>query len=116
MPRRARMALTAACFGALLLVAIWYAAHYVPFVRHADASVLGGFVGLDRPRLDRLTNAIAGLCDPVPFVFLAAIPVLVAIVRGRPRVAIALAVILVCANETTELLKPLLTGPRDPVM
>jgi membrane-associated phospholipid phosphatase len=115
MPRRARMALTAACFGALLLVAIWYAAHYIPFVRHADASVLGGFVGLDRPRLDRWTNAIAGLCDPGPFVFLAAMPVAVAFLRGRVRVAVMLAVILLCANETTELLKPLLAGPRDPV-
>jgi membrane-associated phospholipid phosphatase len=115
MPRRARMALTAACLGALLLVAIWYAAHYVPFVRHADAAVLGGFVGLDRPRLNRLTNAIAGLCNPQPFVFLAAIPVLVAFLRGRTRVAVVLALILLCANETTELLKPLLAGPRDSV-
>jgi membrane-associated phospholipid phosphatase len=107
------MALTAACVGALLLAAIWYAAHYVPFARHADASVLGGFVGLDRPGLNRLTNAIASLCDPEPFVFLAAIPVLVAFVRGRPRIALTLLAILLCANETTELLKPLLAGPRD---
>jgi hypothetical protein len=46
-------------------------------------------------------------------VFLAAIPVLIAFLRGRPRVAVTLAVILLCANETTELLKPLLAGPRD---
>jgi membrane-associated phospholipid phosphatase len=115
MPRRARLALSGACIGVLLLVAIWYAAHQIGFVRHADASVLNGFVGLGRPRLDRLTNAVAGLCDPKPFVFLAAIPVLVALLRGRPRVAITLAVILLCASETTELLKPLLAGPRDPV-
>jgi membrane-associated phospholipid phosphatase len=115
MPRRARMALFGACIGVLLLVAIWYAAHQIGFVRHADAAVLNGFVGLDRPRLNRLTNAIANLCDPQPFVFLAALPVLVAFLRGRPRVAITLAVILLCANETTELLKPLLGGPRDPV-
>jgi membrane-associated phospholipid phosphatase len=115
MPRRARLALSGACIGVLLLVAIWYAAHYIGFVRHADASVLNGFVGLGRPRLNRLTNAIAGLCDPKPFVFLAAMPVLVAFLRGRPRVAITLAVILLCASETTELLKPLLAGPRNPV-
>jgi membrane-associated phospholipid phosphatase len=115
MPRRARLALSGACIGVLLLVAIWYAAHYIGFIRHADASVLNGFVGLGRPRLNRLTNAIAGLCDPKPFVFLAAMPVLVACLRGRPRVAITLAVILLCASETTELLKPLLAGPRDPV-
>jgi membrane-associated phospholipid phosphatase len=114
------MALTGGATGVLLLVAIWYAAHYIGFVRHADASILSGFVGLGRPHaehgrpgLDRLTNAIAGLCDPKPFVVLAALPVLVAFLRGRPRVAVTLAVILLCANESTELLKPLLAGPRD---
>jgi membrane-associated phospholipid phosphatase len=110
------MALTAAGAGVVLLAVIWWASHYVAFVRHADASVLGGFVGLYRPRLDRLTHAVAALCDPDPFVFLAAIPVLVAFLRGRPRVALTLAVILLCANETTELLKPLLAGPRDMVV
>ena len=109
------MALTAACFGVVLLAAIWYAAHYIPFARHADASILNGFIGLERPGLDRLTSAIAGLCDPKPFVVLAAVPVLVAFMRGRPWVAVTIAVILLCANETTELLKPLLAGPRDQV-
>jgi membrane-associated phospholipid phosphatase len=109
------MALTAACLGVLLLAVVWYAAHYIPFARHADASVLSGFIGLERPGLDRLTRAIARLCDPGPFVVLAAVPVIVAFARGRPRLAITIAVILLCANETTELLKPLLAGPRDPV-
>jgi hypothetical protein len=35
-------------------------------------------------------------------------------VRRRPRVALMIAVVLLCANETTELLKPLLAAPRDP--
>jgi len=113
MRKRARMALTGACTGVVLLFVIWYAAHYIGFVRHADASILNGFVGLGGPRLDRLTNAIAGICDPKPFVVLAAVPVLVAFLRGRPRVAVTLVVILLCASETTELLKPLLAGPRD---
>jgi membrane-associated phospholipid phosphatase len=115
MPRRARLALSGACIGVLLLVAIWYAAHQIGIVRRADASVLNGFVGLGRPRLDRLTNAIANLCNAKPFVFLAALPIVVAFVRGRPRVAITLTLILLCANEATELLKPLLAGPHDPV-
>ena len=92
MPRRARLALTGACIGVLLLVAVWYAAHHIGFVRHADATMLNGFVGLDRPRLnDGVTNSIASLCDPSPYVFLAALPVLVAFLRGRPRVAVTLA-------------------------
>jgi membrane-associated phospholipid phosphatase len=127
MPRRARLALSGACIGVLLLVAIWYAAHYIGFVRHADASILSGFVGLGHPhpgfgqshvgfgrsRLNTLTNLITGLCGPQRFVVLAALPVLVAFLRGRPRTAVMLCVILLCANETTELLKPLLAGPRD---
>ncbi len=44
------MALSGAGIGVLLLVAIWYAAHYIGFVRHADASILNGFLGLGRPR------------------------------------------------------------------
>ena len=115
MPRRARTALIGAATGVALLAAVWYAAHYIAPVRAADASILNGFVDLTRPRLDRLTTFIADLCNPNEYVFLAALPVIVALVRGRPRVAAMLAIVLLCANETTQLLKPLLAGPRDPV-
>jgi membrane-associated phospholipid phosphatase len=116
MPTRARQALMGAAFGVLLLVAIWYAAHYIGVVKRADASILSGFLELGRPRLDRITIRIASLCSPGSFVILAAMPVLVALFRGRPRVAITLALILLGANETTELLKPLLAAPHDPVV
>jgi membrane-associated phospholipid phosphatase len=113
MPRRARMALCGAGTGVLLLVVLWYAAFHVGAVRQADATILNGFLGLDGPRLDPVANFVAGLCDPKPYVILAALPVLVAFVRGRPRVAVTIALILLCANETTELLKPLLAAHRD---
>ncbi|HTU96305.1 MAG TPA: phosphatase PAP2 family protein [Solirubrobacteraceae bacterium] len=113
MPSRARMALIGAGTGVVLLAAVWYAAHYIALGRSVDASVLSGFHDLTRPGLDRLTNFTADLCDPHRYVFLAAIPVIVALVRGRPRVAAMLVFVLLCANETTQLLKPLLTGPRD---
>jgi membrane-associated phospholipid phosphatase len=93
---------------------VWYVSHYTGAGKHADASILGGFVDLTRPRLDRVTNFIATLCSPSPYVYLAALPVLVALVRRRPRVAVMIAVVILCANETTELLKPLLAAPRDP--
>ena len=38
----------------------------------------------------------------------------VALLRRRPRVAVMIALVLLGANETTELLKPLLAAPRDP--
>lgn len=109
------MALLGAAAGLLSLAVVWYVAHHTGVGRHVDASILRGFADLTRPQLDQLTNFIASLCDPRPYVFLAAAPVVVALVRRRPRVAVMIALVLLCANETTELLKPLLTGPRDPV-
>jgi membrane-associated phospholipid phosphatase len=100
--------------GVVALVVVWYVSHYTGAGKHADASILRGFADLTRPRLDRLTDFIATLCNPSPYVYLAAMPVLVALVRRRPRVAVMIAVVLLCANETTELLKPLLAAPRDP--
>jgi membrane-associated phospholipid phosphatase len=112
MPRRAKVALIGAATGVLLLAATWYASRFIVVVQRADDSILRGFAELNRPGLDRVTRFIAGLCDPQSYVFLAAIPVLVAIVRGRPRVAVTVAVIMLSANETTQLLKPLLAEPR----
>jgi membrane-associated phospholipid phosphatase len=114
MPRRARTALIGAAGGVLGLVLVFYVSHYTGAGKHVDASILRGFADLTRPRLDKLTNFIATLCDPSPYVYLASLPVLVALVRRRPRVAVMIAVVLLCANETTELLKPLLVAPRDP--
>ena len=115
MPRRARIALTGAAAGVVLLALTWFVSHYVGVGKQADASILRGFADLTRPRLDRVTNFIAHLCNPDEYVFLAAVPVAVALVRRRPRVAAMIALVLLCANETTQLLKPLLAGPRDPV-
>jgi membrane-associated phospholipid phosphatase len=102
-----------ACF--LLLLVTWYVAHYVGFVKRADVSILGGFAELHRPGLDSVTNFVAQLCNPHIYVVLAAVPVLVALARGRPRVAITVGAIMLAANETTQLLKPLLAAPRDTV-
>lgn len=109
------MALIGAGAGVALLLVTWYAAHYVGVVKRVDVSVLGGFAELHRPLLDRLTSFVAQLCNPHPYVVLAAVPVLVALARGRPRVAITVGLIMLLANETTQLLKPLLAAPRDTV-
>ncbi len=109
MPRRA--ILGAGC-GALLLILIWLLAFHVGVFRHADQSIFIGFGGLRRPRVNSLANFIAGLCNPQPYVYLAAIPVLVALLRGRPRVAVGVVAILLGANVTTHVLKPLLAEPR----
>jgi membrane-associated phospholipid phosphatase len=115
LPRRARMALVGAGVCLALLFVVWYVAHYVTVVKRADVSILLGFAELHRPHLDAVTLFVAHLCDPHTYVVLAGIPVVVALLRGRPRVAIAVGAIMLAANETTQLLKPLLAAPRDPV-
>jgi membrane-associated phospholipid phosphatase len=115
MPRRSKLAFAGVALGICALVLTWFLAHDVAAFRRVDANVLGGFLQLGRPRLNRITQAVADLCDPMPFIVFAAVPVAIALLRGRPRVALALAVLLLGANESTEVLKPLLTGARDPV-
>jgi membrane-associated phospholipid phosphatase len=112
MPVRARKALAGAGFGVCLLAVVWYAAFHIGVVQRADRSILSGFAGLRRPRIDQITQFIAQLCNPRPYVFLAAIPVVIALIRRRPRVAVTVGLIMLGANVTTQLLKPLLATPR----
>jgi membrane-associated phospholipid phosphatase len=113
LPKRVRTPLIGAGVGVVLLLVTWYAAHYASVLKRADVSILNGFVELHRPFLDRLTTFVAHLCNPHPYVVLAAVPVLMALARRRPRVAVTVGAIMLCANETTQLLKPLLAAPRD---
>ncbi len=54
--------------------------------------------------------------DPNPYVYLALVPVAVAVLRGRPRSALAVVAIILGANVTTELLKHVLAEPSLPFM
>jgi membrane-associated phospholipid phosphatase len=98
--------------GLCLLLISWYAAFHVGFLERADGTILRGFASLDHPRVDPLANHIAALCNPKPYVYFAAVPVLVALLRRRVRLSLAIVAILFGANLTTQLLKPLLAAPR----
>jgi membrane-associated phospholipid phosphatase len=109
----ARTALIGAATGVALLVVTWFFAFHVETARHADQSTLQGFYELgQRGRVRSVANWIAHLCNPKPYVYLVWIPVAVALLRKRPRLAIAVAAILLGANVTTEVLKTLLAAPR----
>jgi membrane-associated phospholipid phosphatase len=112
MPRRAAQALVGAGSAVALLFLTWFLAFHVGLFESADHKILTGFIDLGSPRVDSVARHIAQLCDPKPYVYLAAIPVLMALFRRRPRVALALAAALLGANVTTHLLKPLLAQPR----
>lgn len=112
MPKRARMAFYGAGAGAFALIAVWFATFHIALVRRADRSILIGFTGLQRPRFDALAHFVATLCNPNRYVVLVAVPIIVALVRRRPRHAVAMVAIVLGANLTTQLLKPLLAAPR----
>jgi membrane-associated phospholipid phosphatase len=116
MPRRATQALIGAAIAVALLLLTWLLAFHVGLFERADEKVLTGFTGLDRPRVTSLAGWIARLCNPDPYVFFAAVPVVVALLRRRIRVAAAIAAALLGANFTTQLLKPLLAHRRADVL
>jgi membrane-associated phospholipid phosphatase len=113
MPKRARRAIGAAVALTVLLAAV-YAAIHAELVQRADVSILHGFIDLgDHPRIRSLALDLTGLCDPDPYVYLCVIPIAVALLRRRIWVALAIVGILLGANVTTELLKPLLDVQRS---
>jgi membrane-associated phospholipid phosphatase len=96
-----------------LLLATWFAAFHIGLFEHADRAILGGFADLQgRPHVEPVAQFIAKLCDPNPYVYFCAVPVLVAVARRRWWAALAIVTILLGANVTTELLKPLLAQSR----
>lgn len=113
MRRRARWALIGAGAGVGLLFAAWFAAFHVGFVGRADQSIYSGFSDLySHHYVDGVANFIADLCDPSPYIYFCAVPIVLALARRRLPVAVAIGAILLGANATTELLKPLLAHPR----
>jgi membrane-associated phospholipid phosphatase len=113
MPTRARTALIGAAVSSALLLIVWLLAFHTTVGGHADLSILKGFTGLQRPRVNGLAGVIRDLCNPGPFIALGGALIAVALLRRRPRVALAIGVFLLGANVSTELvLKPLLSAPR----
>jgi len=112
MPRTVRIPLLGALACAAALVAGWALTFQVGAGRRLDSSVFQGFTALDRPSTHGLAERVGQLVDPSSLVLLGAALVLVALLRGRPRLAAAVAVVLVGANETTQYLKPALADPR----
>lgn len=113
MPRRAVLALRGAAAGVALLTLTWFLAFHVAIVQRADQSIYTGFGNLGQhPRFSSLASFIADLCNPSPYVYLAAVPVVIALARRRVWVATTIGAILLGANVTTQLLKPLLATHR----
>ena len=113
MPLRSRTALLGASACAVLLALVWFAAFHIPVFRHADQSIYLQFVALqDHGRIAWIAHHLVPLFDPDPYVYLVLVPIILALLRRRLRVVIAVAAIVLGANITTELLKHVITTPR----
>jgi membrane-associated phospholipid phosphatase len=106
------MAAAACVVAFLVLLAIVYATDRGAA---ADKRALFGFGELQRPRLAELADTVTRGANPKPFALLALIVVAIAFVRGHPRLGLAAGAVLVGANLTTQILKPLLANPRGTV-
>lgn len=95
-----------ACLLAMALV--WVIAELVPAAHARDAVLLGNFTHLEGPQVDAVANFLLKLLEPLLFTIWGAALVLVAIARDRPRVALAVAVVMGFAPVSAEWLKPLL--------
>lgn len=113
MPIGPRTALAGAGACVAVLALVWFCAFHVTFFEHADQSIFLQFSDLYR---HRRVSVVAGhlihLFNPNPYVFLALVPIVVALFRGRPRIALAVGAIILGANVTTELTKHLVAAPR----
>ncbi len=112
MERQVRLALIGvlAAIGCLVLCAL--AALHSPGAHWVDAKVLEGFVALSGSSLHGPAVVIAHVADPVPFIMIGGALVALSLARGRPRVALAIALMLPAAALSAEGLKQLLAEPR----
>ena len=112
MPRRPTDFLLAAlcCVAAfVVLLAVAYGSGHA---RSVDARALDGFFDLQRPGVEGPVRGIATLGNAIPIGFLTALLAGVALLRGRPRLALAVVALLGLTSVSSQLLKALLAYPR----
>lgn len=105
-------ALLIAALCVLALALTWVLAALVEPTRVRDARILVRLTQLDDPTIEAPAKALLGLLEPVFFVVWSLVIMAVAIRRGRPRVAPAVAAVLILAPLSADLLKPLLAHPH----
>ncbi|HST43306.1 MAG TPA: phosphatase PAP2 family protein [Conexibacter sp.] len=113
MERRTQHALIGAGAIVAVLPLIYLAAFRIDAIHQLDARILRGFGNLNSERVHPVAEFIATLCNPDKFVWFVAAIVTVALLRRRPRTAAAVAIVLLGANVTTQLLKPALADDRS---
>lgn len=88
-------------------------AYYVGPARWLDAAALHGFESVQRPQVDSIATSLAHFCDPFPYALVAmGVIAIAAKIRGL-RVGAATGFLIVGANASSQVLKPLLAHHRE---
>jgi membrane-associated phospholipid phosphatase len=87
-------ALGVAALCVLALALVWAIAELVPAVQWKDAAALHDFTLLSRPRVDGPALFLLHLLNPLQFVLWGVALMAIALARERPRVALAVGVIM----------------------
>ncbi len=106
----AALAVAALCLAGMALT--WVVAELLPSGQMRDSLALHDFELLSRPHVDVLANGLLHLLDPPLFITWGLALVAVALIRRRPRVALAVVLVMSMAPLTAEILKPLLAHPH----
>jgi membrane-associated phospholipid phosphatase len=112
MLRRPGPALLLASLAATLLALTGLFARVVPLTEQGDVGTLDGFVALNTPRLTPVLDKIAHSADPGPYALTALALALIALVRGRWRVALAIPALFAITGASTEWLKHAVASPH----
>jgi membrane-associated phospholipid phosphatase len=110
---RPRGAIQGAWWCLAALAVSGFIAHLIPSGEALDARVLNAFTRLREYDVDGVLDRVVHLGDPLPYLFVGSAIVLTALARQRPRLAITLAVILVAAPLTAEIIKELTAHARS---
>jgi len=81
--------------------------------RWLDASAFQGFMGLQRPKVTDLTSWLGKIGNPGQVIVISAGLMAVAVARGRPRMAVLVALLVGLTSVSSQLLKALLAYPRS---
>jgi membrane-associated phospholipid phosphatase len=92
----------------LAMALLWIVAELVPPAHVRDAVLLRNFTHLEGPQVNSVGNFLLKLLEPLLLTIWGAALILVAIARDRPRVALAVSVVMGFAPLTADRLKPLL--------
>jgi membrane-associated phospholipid phosphatase len=111
---RTSNALRAAAACAAGLVVVYFAAFVVGPAERADQRVFDGFLSLRSPRATESAEFVVRFFNLAPYALAVLFVVVAAIALAEPRKGLAVAVICLGANVTTQALKLLTAAPRDP--